>query len=103
MKNLWDCFGPTLCAIGLVGFLFGLASWDNWGKRHDQVSIPASAAPGFILVHQRSEGVYLAVQKIVTFSKYADGTRLDLMDGSVVMVGESVDVLILMIQNAEKK
>jgi hypothetical protein len=38
----------------------------------------------------------------VTFSKYADGTRLDLMDGSVVMVGEGVDVIVLMLQNAGK-
>jgi hypothetical protein len=66
------------------------------------VSIPASSAPGFILVHQRNEPVYLAVSKLVTFSKYADGTRLDLMDGSVVMVGEGVDVIVLMLQNAGK-
>ncbi len=104
-----DALLGMLC---VVGFLAGWVITDlakAAAKKDAQqpvptasVSIPASSAPGFILVHQRNEPVYLAVSKLVTFSKYADGTRLDLMDGSVVMVGEGVDVIVLMLQNAGK-
>jgi hypothetical protein len=104
--------GAISSLLCVAGFLVGWWITDRVitaSKKGEQqpapaasVSIPASSTPGFILVHQRNEPVYLAVSKLVTFSKYADGTRLDLMDGSVVMVGEGVDVIVLMLQNAEK-
>ncbi len=98
--------GTAVLLLGCVALGFALDRCAFRGSAQQpapaaSVSIPASSAPGFILVHQRNEPVYLAVSKLVTFSKYADGTRLDLMDGSVVMVGESVEVIVLMLQNAK--
>ncbi len=100
-----DFFGyAVMLAVGAVLVLVAVQQrgQEKQPAPAASVSIPASSAPGFILVHQRNEPVYLAVSKLVTFSKYADGTRLDLMDGSVVMVGEGVEVIVLMLQNAGK-
>jgi hypothetical protein len=105
-SNFYAAFALVACmGCYSVGFLVGRIPDKQTAPvvaPAASVSIPASSAPGFILVHQRNEPVYLAVSKLVTFSKYADGTRLDLMDGSVVMVGEGVEVIVLMLQNAGK-
>lgn len=105
-----------LCFVGalLIGMVLRDFHWEGLREQERQAAQIAAPlapptpspfhAPGFIFVHQQSGGgFHIAIQKIVTFSKAADGTRLDLMDGSVVMIGEGVEVIVLMLQNAEKK